>query len=207
MSHPLSHDAALSPSSSRPASLIGRLPAAGSRDGFLARLALCAAGSGLIAISAQLAVPVPFSPVPVTGQTFAVLVVAALLGARLGGATLVLYLAEGAAGLPVFAHGGAGVAHLFGPSGGYLVGFVPAAVVVGALAQRGWDRTLPRTLAAMTIGTAVIFACGLLWLGRFVPGEGLLAAGLVPFLPGAGIKIGLAAVLLPVGWRVLGTRG
>lgn len=158
------------------------------------------AGSALIALSAQVAVPLPFSPVPVTGQTFAVLLLGAALGATRGAAAVLAYLAEGAAGLPVFAGGLAGPAVLLGPTGGYLLGFLPAAWISGALAERGWDRRFPSTLAAMTLGDIAIFATGVPWLARFVGAENAIAFGLAPFLAGNAAKIVLAAGALPLAW-------
>ena len=117
---------------------------------------------------------------------------------------LVLYIGEGLAGLPVFAGGAAGAAVLLGPTAGYLVSFPFAAAAVGWLAERGWDRRPATTIAAMTLGTAIIFAVGLAWLSRFVPAPALWAAGLTPFLPGAAIKIVAAAAALPIAWRLLG---
>jgi len=155
------------------------------------RIALVVGGSLLIALAAQVAIPLPF--VPITGQTYAVLVVAAALG-RLGAASVALYVLEGAAGLPVFAPGGApGLARLIGPTGGYLIGFVAAAFVVGWFVERGWDRRLFATLAAMLAAEVAIYAFGLAWLARFVPAERVLAAGLVPFVLGDLVKVLLAA--------------
>ena len=167
-------------------------------------VALIVGGSLVVALSAQIAVPLAFSPVPITGQTLAVLLVGALMGRVRGGVVMLLYLAEGVAGLPVFAGGGAGAVHLLGPTGGYLVGFVAAATVTGYLAERGWDRRFGTTLAAMLLGTVAIFAVGLAWLGLFTGTENLLAMGLYPFVPGALIKIALAAVVLPTVCRFVG---
>ena len=125
---------------------------------------LVLAGSGLIALSAWIAVPLPFSPVPVTAQTFAVLLVGSALGARRGAASALAYLAEGCSGLPVFAGGAAGPHVLAGPTGGYLAGFVLGAWMCGALAERGWDRRAISTIASMALGNALILAIGLLWL-------------------------------------------
>lgn len=176
------------------------------RSALLYDAALVLAGSLLIALSAQIAIPLPFSPVPITGQTMAVLLVGALLGARRGSLAVLVYIAEGMAGLPVFAPGGAvGPARLLGPTGGYLVGFVAAAYLVGLLAERGWDRRVSTTAAAMALGNVVIYTIGVLWLTVFVGSlSAALAAGVVPFIPGDLVKIVIAALLLPAGWKVLG---
>ena len=160
-------------------------------------------GSLFVALSAQVAIPLPFSPVPVTAQTLAVLLTGALLGARRGGLCLLAYLIEGAAGLPVFAGGAGGIAHLLGPTGGYLWGFIAAAYVVGLLAERRWDRRMRTTLLAMLFGNAAIYALGLPWLASFVGIDRALLLGLYPFVPGDLLKLALAAVLLPSAWRVL----
>ena len=164
---------------------------------------LVLAGSALIAVSAWVAVPLPFSPVPVTGQTFAVLLVGSLLGSRRGAASALAYLAEGSFGLPVFAGGASGAHILAGPTGGYLAGFVLGAWLCGALAERGWDRRVSTTIASMVLGNMAILTPGLLWLARFVGTGPVLAAGLWPFIPGDIVKIGLAAALLPLGWKRL----
>lgn len=168
---------------------------------------LVIAGSLLVALLAQFAVPLPFSPVPVTGQTLAVLMVGMLLGSRRGSLALLTYLAEGAMGLPVLAGGAAGLARLTGPTGGYLIGFVAAAFLVGWLAERGWDRRPETTLLAMLLGNAVIYVCGLPWLAHFVGAERVWSLGLLPFLPGDLGKALLATALLPWGWRLLDRSG
>ncbi|MGH2581596.1 MAG: biotin transporter BioY [Anaerolineales bacterium] len=181
-----------------------------SRRGALVDISLIILGSLFIAAFAQLSIPLPFTPVPITGQTFAVLLVGMVLGSRRGALALAAYLAEGAAGLPVFAEMRSGIATLFGPTGGYLFGFVAAAWLVGWLAERGFDRSLLKTLAAMTLGNAVIYFFGVLWLSRFVDGfaggQGALALGMYPFLIGDAIKALLAAMLLPSAWRFIGSR-
>ena len=164
-------------------------------------------GSLLIALAAQVAVPLPFTPVPVTGQTLAVVLMGALLGSARGGVCVIAYLAEGSMGLPVFTGGGAGIAHLMGPTGGYLLGFVAAAWLTGALAERGWDRRVKTALAAMFVGNAVIYVFGLPWLAYFVGGGRVLEMGLLPFVPGDLLKLGGAALLLPQGWRLMGKGG
>jgi len=177
---------------------------------------LCAVvgGSALIALSAQLVVHLPFSPVPITGQTFAVLLLAALLGSARGVLCVLTYLAEGLSGLPVFAGAGSGPAWLLGATGGYLVGFVPAAWLVGRLAQMGWDRRFRTTVAAMLFGNTAIYACGLAWLaclntvGRVNLGlNSLLTVGLYPYILGDILKAVLAGMLLPGLWQALGRSG
>lgn len=175
------------------------------RSAWVYDVALVLAGSWLIALSAQVAVPLPFSPVPVTGQTAAVLLVGALLGSRRGSLAVLVYIAQGAAGLPVFAGGAFGLSRVLGPTGGYLLGFVAAAFLVGLLAERGWDRRPLTTAAAMALGNVVIYTVGALWLAVFVGGlRQALAVGVVPFLPGDLLKIAVAAILLPAGWKLLG---
>lgn len=159
---------------------------------------LMLAGSWLIALMAQ--IQLPLWPVPVTGQTFGVLFIAALLGSRRGAGSVVLYLMQGAMGLPFFAAGRAGTAVFIGPTVGYLVGFILAAYLVGWLAERGWDRQVGTAVFAMILGNLAIYACGLLWLARFMPMEQLFAAGLLPFIPGDILKIVLAALVLPSSW-------
>ena len=163
---------------------------------------LALGGVALLAVTAQ--VEIPLWPVPVTGQTFGVLLLGALYGSRRGALATALYVAVGAAGLPVFAGGAGGVARLFGPTGGYLAGFVAAAWVVGRLSEGGWDRRPAMAVAAMLAGTAVIYAFGLLWLSAFVGPSRAVAAGLVPFVVGDALKIALAAAALPCGWKLLG---
>jgi biotin transport system substrate-specific component len=133
-----------------------------------------------------------------------VLLVGASLGARLGAASVALYLVEGVAGLPVYAGGAAGLVRLTGPTGGYLVGFVAAAYLVGALSERGWDRRVWTAGLAMLAGEVVVYVFGLAWLSRFPLPVGLLDAGLVPFIAGDLYKLALAALALPVAWRVVG---
>lgn len=177
------------------------------RAGALHHVLLVLGASLLTALAAQLELRLPFSPVPVTGQTFAVLLAGAVLGARRGALAQVAYLAQGAAGLPVFAGGAAGVGVLMGPTAGYLLAFPAAAWVTGALAERGWDRRFLSTLAALLIGSAVIFAAGLAWLSVFVPRTGLLAAGLYPFLAGDLVKSTLAALVFPRVWALARRSG
>jgi biotin transport system substrate-specific component len=143
----------------------------------------------LIALSAQVAIPLPFTPVPVTLQTLAVFLAGALLGSRRGLTTVLLYIGEGLAGLPVFAGGGAGIGHLVGPTGGYLLGFLPAAFFIGCAVERGWARRPLSLLAALVIGNACIYVPGLSWLGVYVGLPHIVSLGLAPFLAGDLLKI------------------
>lgn len=160
--------------------------------------------SALIGLSAQLSFPLPFSPVPITMQTFVVLLAGVVLGSRLGAVTLIAYLGQGAAGIPVFAGGKSGILALFGPTGGYLFGFVIAAWLVGFLAERGWDRRLWTAALAMVLGNLVIYAVGVGWLATFLGFSKAITAGMVPFLLGDAAKIILAAVILPKAWSLFG---
>ena len=161
-------------------------------------------GSLLIALASQFQILLPFSPVPVTAQTFVVLLLGALFGSRRGPATVVTYLTLGAVGVPVFAGGAAGLARFVGPTAGYLLGFVVAAFAVGSLSERGWDRRPWTTAASMIIGNVIIYATGILWLSRFVGFEAVLDTGVLPFLLGDALKIALATILLPASWRMIG---
>lgn len=171
------------------------------RATWIRNISLIIGGSLLIALTAQ--IELPLWPVPVTGQTFGVLLVAALLGRRLGTMSIITYLVEGAIGLPFFSGGGAGAAHLVGPTGGYLAGFVVAAYVVGWLCERGWDRRLETAVLVFMLGNLVIYVPGLLWLSRFVGWQSVLHVGLFPFIPGDILKLLLAALTLPTGWKFL----
>jgi biotin transport system substrate-specific component len=176
------------------------------RGGALTNLALIVGASVVTALAAQIAIPVPWSPVPITGQTFAVLLSGAVLGARRAFLAQLLYLAEGSLGMSVFAQAGSGVTVLLGPTGGYLLAFPFAAWITGALAERGWDRRFGSMAVAMLLASVAVFALGLLFLARFVPSDRLLAAGLLPFVPGDLIKTTLAALAFPAVWRRLKTR-
>jgi biotin transport system substrate-specific component len=164
-------------------------------------LALIVGATAVTAVAAQLEIRLPWTPVPITGQTFAVLLSGAVLGARRGFLAQALYLACGALGMPVFSGGGAGAQHLVGPTGGYLMAFPFAAALTGFLAARGWDRRFLTMFAAMLLGSAVIFGCGLAWLSRFLPAPALVASGLAPFIPGDMVKTTLAALAFPALWR------
>ncbi len=177
------------------------------RAGIVHNALLIFAAGAAVALAAQVAIPVPWSPVPITGQTFAVLLSGAVLGARRAFLAQALYLVEGSMGLPVFAGGAAGLATFAGPTGGYLMAFPFAAALTGALAARGWDRRPATMFAAMLLGSAVIFALGLIQLSRFVPQEQLFAAGLLPFVPGDLVKSALASLAFPAVWRLAHSRG
>ncbi|MCG6493627.1 biotin transporter BioY [Kitasatospora sp. A2-31] len=182
------------------------LPAASSRFGAQARdLALVAGGAALTGLAAQFSVTVPGSPVPVTGQTFAALLVGTALGTRRGVASLGLYLLAGMAGLPWFAEGTSGWSM---PSLGYVLGFVLAAALTGALARRGADRSPVRTAAAMVIGSLAIYAVGVPYLAFAldVPLARAAELGLYPYLVGDALKAVLAAGALPLAWKLLGRR-
>jgi biotin transport system substrate-specific component len=167
-------------------------------------LALIVAFSLLTALAAQVAIPLPWTPVPITGQTFAVLLTGALLGPRLGALAMIAYLIEGASGLPFFAGGGSGTGRLLlSPTSGYLLTYPAAAFVVGLLAERGWDRSFLTAAAAMALGSLVILLGGWAWLARFVHPAAAFDAGVAPFLVGDLIKIVLAAAVLPSGWAIL----
>lgn len=162
-----------------------------------------AVGVAFLALLAQVRIQV--GPVPITGQTLGVLLLGAAYGSTLGLATVGAYLVAGGLGAAVFTGGGAGWATLAGPTGGYLLGFPVAAVLVGALAARGWDREPLRAAGAMVAGNVVIYAMGLAWLARFAPDlPTTLAWGLWPFLAGDAVKVALAATLLPLAWRWTG---
>ncbi|GAA2802284.1 MULTISPECIES: biotin transporter BioY [Kitasatospora] len=182
------------------------LPRATTRFGAQAReLALVLGGAALTGAAAQLSLPVPGSPVPVTGQTFAALLVGTALGTRRGVASLSLYLLAGMAGLPWFAGGTAGWTM---PTLGYLVGFVLAAGLTGALARRGADRSALRTAGAMVLGNLAIYAVGVPYLAAslHVPLAKAADLGLYPYLVGDGLKLLLATAALPLTWKLVGRR-
>ena len=174
--------------------------------GLVRDVALSASAAVFVGISAQVAIPLPFTPIPLSLQTFAVLLAAAALGPVRAGAGMALYLLAGMAGMPWFSDQGSGWNF---PSFGYVVGFVLAAVLVGALARRGADRTVPRTVALMVLGNLVIYAVGVPWLMASVD-VGLVPAlgmGVLPFLAGDALKVLLAAGLLPGTWTLVERLG
>ncbi|HJO97966.1 MAG TPA: biotin transporter BioY [Rhodospirillales bacterium] len=168
----------------------------------LLRLGLLAiAGSLLMTLAAK--IQVPFWPVPITMQTFATFVIGMAFGWRLAGATMLLYLGQGAIGMPVFTWGG-GIVYFTGPTAGYLIGFLAAAVLVGWLAERGWDRHAMRTLAALALGELVILGLGGAWMAILFGPAKAWTAGIAPFLLGDALKIALAALFVPACWKIIG---
>ena len=158
-------------------------------------------GTLLITLSSY--VTIPLYPVPVTAQTLVVLLIGLSFGTRLSFLTLSLYLFQGAVGLPVFAGGAGGLAALFGPTGGYLFGFVAAGSLLGLLARRGFGKNFLTTIIAMLAGNAVIYFFGVLWLANFIGIENALKHGVLPFLYGDVLKIFVAAALIPLAWKFL----
>ncbi len=166
-------------------------------------------GVGVLALTAQIRVPVPGSPVPITGQTLGVLLLAAAYGSRLGVTTVAAYIAVGIVGAPIFQNGGSGMATLYGATGGYLIGFLVAAWIVGELAESRWDRVWYLTIAARVIGNIVIYMCGVTHLagvrlpsGSTIGWDRVWALGVAPFLIGDAIKIAIAAAALPTAWKL-----
>ena len=169
---------------------------------------LALGGAGFLAVMAQIAIPVPGSPVPVTGQTLGVLLIGASYGPALSISTVALYLAIGAAGAPIFSNGGSGFAKLVGPTGGYLAGMVLTALVLGYLANKKWDARFRTAFPAMLIGEVLTFIPGLIWL-QHATGQNwswTISKGFTPFILGEAIKLSLAAVTLPAIWKVVDKR-
>lgn len=169
----------------------------------LRAIVLMVVGSALLTLSAKVQVPLPY--VPMTLQTLVVLMIGASYGWRLGGATVALYLAEGAMGMPVFANTppmAAGIGYFLSPTGGFLFGFLAAALVMGFMAERGWDRSLARVVVMMTIGHAVIFAFGLAQLSLIMPVAKAWTVGAAPFVAATIVKTALAAALMQAAWTV-----
>jgi biotin transport system substrate-specific component len=167
----------------------------------LHQVLLVVLGTVLLAISAQ--IQVPFWPVPMTMQTFMVLIIGATYGWRLGAATMIAYILEGVIGLPVFAQFSAGAHVMVGPTAGYLVGFVAAALVTGYLAERGFGRNLATAAVSFIFGTIVIFALGLAYLASLIGIEGAITHGLMPFILSEPTKVALATLLLPGCWKLV----
>jgi biotin transport system substrate-specific component len=175
------------------------------RTSLLTDTLLVLGGAGFVALAAQLEIHLGFTPVPITGQTFAVLLVGASLGAVRGTASLALYLLVGMLGAPVYSGGEGGVEWVTGATGGYLIGFVVAAGLTGYLAEQRWDRRFSSSVAAMLTGNVLIYLFGLPWLAAKIDTgfEGTLEAGLYPFVFGDLLKLYLAGALLPGAWRLV----
>ena len=190
------------PSLSSPSTLVGLLwPSRDdARFAALRAIVLMVVGTALLTVSAKVQVPLPF--VPMTLQTLVVLMIGATYGWRLGGATVALYLAEGAMGMPVFAGPTAGLGYLMGPTGGFLFGFVAAALVMGFMAERGWDRSLLRVALMMTLGHAVILFAGFCWLSVLLPVAKAWSVGIVPFIAATFVKTALAVALMQAAWSI-----
>lgn len=171
-------------------------------------LVLVVGFAALTALLAQVRVPLGFTPVPITGQTLAVLLSGAALGSRLGAASQTLYVAAGAVGLPVYTGAGSGWEHLTGTTGGYLLGFIAAAFVVGRLAERRQDRAVATAIPAFLTGTVVVYAFGVTWLAWSlgVDATRAMELGLVPFVVGDVLKALLAGMALPAAWRLAERR-
>ena len=173
--------------------------------GWLRDVILILLGVLFVAVLAQVEIPLPFTPVPITGQTFGVLLVGAALGSKRGATSLVSYLALGTVGLPFFAGGAHGLSTLTGATGGYLIGFVLAAYVVGLVAERGLERSVRTSIIPFLVGTLIIYICGVGWLAIFLGSFGqALVAGFLPFLIGDAIKLIAASLALPAAWRLIG---
>jgi biotin transport system substrate-specific component len=171
-------------------------------------LALILIGTALISLCARVSIPIPGTPVPITGQTFGVLLSAGALGFRRGVAATLLYLLLGAFGLPVFQDGQHGLAYMSGATGGYLVGFVLASAIVGRLAELGWDRKIVGAVGAMIIGSAAIYAIGVPWLAVVAKMDiaTAISKGMLPFLLWDAVKVTLAAAAFPAAWWFVGRR-
>jgi biotin transport system substrate-specific component len=176
------------------------------RTGLLTDALLVLAGTAFVALAAQVSIPLGFTPVPLTGQTFAVVLVGAALGSVRGAASLMLYLVVGIAGVPVYAQHKHGWTVFSGATGGYIVGFVAAALLTGWLAERHWDRRFSTSLGAMLTGNVVIYALALPWLHHDLHASWAttLEDGLYPFVAGDMIKVYLAAAALPGAWKLVG---
>ena len=173
------------------------------RGRFAVDVALVVAASAIIAIAAQVAIPMPFSPVPLTLQPLAVIFIGAALGSRRGAAAASLYLLEGISGLPVFAQAHGGAVWLLGPTAGYLYSYPFAAFVAGWLSERGWGNTMARSIVGMLAALVVIYAGGWSWLVQFAGVRGALAMGVAPFIAADVIKVAIGAALLPYAQRLL----
>jgi biotin transport system substrate-specific component len=175
------------------------------RTGLLVDALLALGGAAFVGLAAQLSWHLGFTPVPITGQTFAVLLVGAAYGSALGAASLSLYMLLGIAGVPWYSEQKHGWEVFSGATGGYIVGFVLAAAVTGYLSERGWDKKFSSSVAAMLTGSVVIYVCGALWLHHdlHLNWNTTLVDGVYPFVPGDIVKLYLAAAALPAAWKLV----
>jgi len=189
-------------SPSTPSTLVGLIwpTRDDARFSALRAIVLMAVGTALLTLSAKVQVPLPY--VPMTLQTLVVLIIGTSYGWRLGGATVGLYLLQGAMGVPVFAGPTAGIGYMMGPTGGFLFGFLAAAIVMGLMAERGWDRSLLRVIVMMSLGHALVFVFGLAQLSLVMPFAKAWTVGAAPFVAATVVKTALAVALMQAAWSV-----
>lgn len=178
------------------------------RSTVASQISLILTGTVFLAVMAQIAFPIPGSPVPFTGQTLGVLLLGTAYGAGLGASTIAFYLLMGMAGAPIFSSGTSGIERIVGPTGGYLVGMLISSLVLGALAGRKWDQKIKTVIPTMIIGNLIIFAIGLLWLNQYTGQSWLwtFEKGFTPFIFGEIIKIAIASTALPAVWKYVAKR-
>ena len=178
------------------------------RSTVASQISLILTGTVFLAVMAQIAFPIPGSPVPFTGQTLGVLLLATAYGAGLGASTVAFYLLKGMAGAPIFSSGTSGIERIVGPTGGYLVGMFISSLVLGALSGRKWDQKIKTVIPTMIIGNLIIFAIGLLWLNQYTGQSWLwtFEKGFTPFIFGEIIKIAIASTALPAVWKYVAKR-
>lgn len=176
------------------------------KNAFIFDILMVLSGSLILALASQVSVRLSISPIPITLQTLAVLLIGATMGSKRGASAILLYIVEGASGMPVFAGGLSGIAYMLGPTGGYLLGFVAAAYVVGFCAERGYDRHVVTTFIILAIGNAITYTFGLLWLAFYVEKSLALQMGLFPFITGDVLKIVMASLILPSGWALVNRK-
>ena len=178
------------------------------RSTVASQISLILTGTVFLAVMAQIAFPIPGSPVPFTGQTLGVLLLGTAYGAGLGASTVAFYLLMGMAGAPIFSSGTSGIERIVGPTGGYLVGMLISSLVLGALAGRKWDQKIKTVIPTMIIGNLIIFAIGLLWLNQYTGQSWLwtFEKGFTPFIFGEIIKIAIASTALPTVWKYVAKR-
>ena len=172
------------------------------------QISLILTGTVFLAVMAQISIPIPGSPVPLTGQTLGVLLLGTAYGAGLGFSTIAFYLLMGMAGAPIFSSGTSGIERIVGPTGGYLVGMLISSLVLGALAGRKWDQKIRTVIPTMIIGNSIIFAVGLFWLYQYT-GQSwswTLEKGFTPFIFGEILKIAIASTALPAVWKYVSKR-